>query len=333
MWSFGRSPRPLTVMVAVVAVALRQRPAVSRMPIDIFPNLNLPVIYVGQPYGGMDPAQMEGLLTNYYEYHFLYISGIHHVESQNIQGMALMKLYFHPGTNMAQAMAETIGYVNRVARLHAAGHRLAVHHAVRHRQRAGRLPRPLERDRSRSARSRTRPCSRSGRCSPACPASRPRRRSAAASAPSSSASTPTGCASYRHVARRGRQGARPRATPSAPRATSAIGDEMPIVPVNSLVAGHQRAGSTSRSGPGDGPTVYPPRRRHGPGRHRHPHRLRPRQRPAAVYILGHQAGRRLDARASSTTSRRALPTMQAAPARRHQGQLRVRPVADRHRAR
>ncbi len=83
------------------------------MSIDIFPNLNLPVVYVCQPYGGMDPAQMEGLLTNYYEYHFLYIGGIHHVESKNIQGMALMKLYFHPGTNMAQAMAETIGYVTR----------------------------------------------------------------------------------------------------------------------------------------------------------------------------------------------------------------------------
>ena len=56
---------------------------------------------------------MEGLLTNYYEYHFLYISGIHHVESKNVQGVALMKLFFHPGTDMAQAMAETIGYVNR----------------------------------------------------------------------------------------------------------------------------------------------------------------------------------------------------------------------------
>ncbi len=105
--------RPLTVMVMVVAVALGSVLAVSRMSIDIFPNLNLPVIYVAQPYGGMDPAQMEGLLTNYYEYHFLYISGIHHVESRNVQGMAVMKLFFHPGTNMAQAMAETIGYVTR----------------------------------------------------------------------------------------------------------------------------------------------------------------------------------------------------------------------------
>ena len=105
--------RPLTVMVLVVAVALGSLLAVYRMSIDIFPNLNLPVVYVAQPYGGMDPAQMEGLLTNYYEYHFLYISGIHHVESRNVQGMAVMKLFFHPGTNMAQAMAETIGYVTR----------------------------------------------------------------------------------------------------------------------------------------------------------------------------------------------------------------------------
>src|SRR5215218_10399 len=105
--------RPFTVMVAVVAVVLGSVLAVRRMPIDIFPNLNLPVVYVCQPYGGMDPAQMEGLLTNYYEYHFLYVSGIHHVESRNVQGMALMKLYFHPGTDMSQALSETVAAVNR----------------------------------------------------------------------------------------------------------------------------------------------------------------------------------------------------------------------------
>src|SRR5438105_12254592 len=104
---------PYTVMVGVVAVVLGSALAFARMKIDIFPSLNLPVIYVAQPYGGMDPAQMEGLITNYYEYHFLYIAGIHHVESKNIQGVAVMKLYFHPGTDMAQAMAETINYVNR----------------------------------------------------------------------------------------------------------------------------------------------------------------------------------------------------------------------------
>src|ERR1700675_4942116 len=104
---------PYTMMVAVLAVVLGSGLALYRMKFDIFPSLNLPVVYVAQPYGGLDPAQMEGLITNYYEYHFLYISGIHHVESKNVQGTALMKLVFHPGTDMAQAMAETINYVNR----------------------------------------------------------------------------------------------------------------------------------------------------------------------------------------------------------------------------
>ncbi|MBI4580857.1 MAG: efflux RND transporter permease subunit [Planctomycetes bacterium] len=105
--------RPVTVLVIMVGIVLAAVLSLRRMAIDIFPDMGVPIIYVAQPYGGMDPAQMEGFITNYYEYHFLYISGIEHVESKNIQGAALMKLYFHPGTDMAQAMAETIAYVNR----------------------------------------------------------------------------------------------------------------------------------------------------------------------------------------------------------------------------
>ncbi len=105
--------RPITVVVALIALALCSLLAVQRMPVDIFPQVGDPAIYVAQPYGGMDPAQMEGYLTYYYEYHFLYITGIDHVESKSIQGAALMKLVFHPGTDMASAMGETVGYVNR----------------------------------------------------------------------------------------------------------------------------------------------------------------------------------------------------------------------------
>ncbi|MEY2410390.1 MAG: hypothetical protein QOF48_3060, partial [Verrucomicrobiota bacterium] len=105
--------RPLTVLVAVVAVALYALFALRQMPRDIFPGLNIPTIYVAQPYGGMDAAQMEGYLTYYYEYHFLYITGIEHVESKSIQGIGLIKLQLHPGTDMAQALAETIAQVNR----------------------------------------------------------------------------------------------------------------------------------------------------------------------------------------------------------------------------
>jgi multidrug efflux pump subunit AcrB len=105
--------RPYTVMVGVLAVVIAALLAASRSKVDVFPPLNTPVIYVCQPYGGMNPQQMEGLLTTYYEYHFLYVNGIEHVESKNIQGMALLKLYFHPGTDMGEAMAETVAAVNR----------------------------------------------------------------------------------------------------------------------------------------------------------------------------------------------------------------------------
>ena len=86
---------------------------------------------------------MEGLLTNYYEYHFLYISGIHHVESQERPGRGpdeavLPSRHRHgPGDGRDDRLRQPL------AGVHAAGHRAAVHHAVRHRQRAGRLPRAL----------------------------------------------------------------------------------------------------------------------------------------------------------------------------------------------
>jgi multidrug efflux pump subunit AcrB len=105
--------RPFTILVAVIAIALCSILAYTRMPVDIFPNLNLPVIYVAQPYGGMDPAQMESYLVSYYEYHFLYVAGIEHVESKSIQNVGLVKLFFHPGTDMSQALAQTIAYVER----------------------------------------------------------------------------------------------------------------------------------------------------------------------------------------------------------------------------
>jgi multidrug efflux pump subunit AcrB len=104
---------PYAVIVAVIAILLGAWQAKEKMARDVFPPLGIPTIYVAQPYGGMDAAQMEGYLTYYYEYHFLYIAGIEHVESKNIQGASIMKLQFHPGTDMSAALSETIAYVNR----------------------------------------------------------------------------------------------------------------------------------------------------------------------------------------------------------------------------
>ena len=52
--------------------------------------MGLPTIYVAQPYGGLSPEQMEGFVTSYYEYHFLYVTGVKFVESKSVQGAALI---------------------------------------------------------------------------------------------------------------------------------------------------------------------------------------------------------------------------------------------------
>ena len=147
--------RPLSVMVVLLAVIMAGALAVRRMPRDILPTLGIPTIYVAQPYGGMDPAQMEGFLTYYYEYHFLYITGIEHVESKSIQGAALIKLQFHPGTDMAAGHGGDGRLREPRPRLHAAGHGAAVRHALRRGQRAGGRSRLHERDQDAWPRCRT----------------------------------------------------------------------------------------------------------------------------------------------------------------------------------
>ena len=58
--------RPLTIVVMVIAIALGSMLAWRQMPKDVFPEFNLPTIYVAQAYGGMDPAQMEGYLVYFF---------------------------------------------------------------------------------------------------------------------------------------------------------------------------------------------------------------------------------------------------------------------------
>lgn len=109
----GALRKPITVLVAVLAIVFFSVLAVRNMKIDIFPTLGLPTVYVAQPYGGLSPEQMEGLITSYYEYHFLYVTGVKFVESKSIQGATIIKIQFQEDTDMSQAMAEVVGYVNR----------------------------------------------------------------------------------------------------------------------------------------------------------------------------------------------------------------------------
>ena len=105
--------KPVAIVVLVVAVVLFGIIAIRNSSLDIFPPVNAPTIYVAQTYGGLSPQQIEGFVTSYYEYHFLYITGIKAVESKSIQSLALIKLQFHEGTNMAAAMAEVVSYATR----------------------------------------------------------------------------------------------------------------------------------------------------------------------------------------------------------------------------
>ncbi|MBF6571745.1 MAG: efflux RND transporter permease subunit, partial [Candidatus Binataceae bacterium] len=105
--------KPTAVLVMVFALVLGAGLALLRVPEDIFPNLDVPVIYVAEPYAGMAPDQMEGQFVQYYEYHFLYVTGLEHIESQSIQGLGLLKLYFHPGTDMGQALSQVVALADR----------------------------------------------------------------------------------------------------------------------------------------------------------------------------------------------------------------------------
>ena len=105
--------RPITVIVICLGLLIFSIISLTKISIDIFPKLNLPTIYVVEPYAGMSPKQMEGFFSTGLQDVFLYVTGIKTIESKNIQGLTFMKLTFYEGTDMAEASSEVATYVNR----------------------------------------------------------------------------------------------------------------------------------------------------------------------------------------------------------------------------
>ncbi|TDX00884.1 efflux RND transporter permease subunit [Dinghuibacter silviterrae] len=105
--------KPISVIVLVASLLIFGLIAVTQINIDIFPSLDIPTIYVSQPYGGMSPQQMEGFVATNYQNLYLYVSGIKTIQTNNIQGLSMLKLSFYSGTNMAQAAAEVTSLTNR----------------------------------------------------------------------------------------------------------------------------------------------------------------------------------------------------------------------------
>ncbi|GHN02694.1 RND transporter [Cytophagales bacterium WSM2-2] len=105
--------KPISILVIVAGLFFFGINAVRNIKIDIFPSLNLPVIYLSHPFGGYSPSQMEAFFGKPYVNLMLFVSGVKSIETRNIQGLTLMKLTFYEGTNMAQAAAEVSAFSNR----------------------------------------------------------------------------------------------------------------------------------------------------------------------------------------------------------------------------
>jgi multidrug efflux pump subunit AcrB len=90
----------MCLVVAVVGVT-----TVARMPVDLFPEINIPVVVVATFYSGMPPQQIEADITNTFERFFTLGSNIDHIESRSLTGVSLIKVYFKPGTNANAALS------------------------------------------------------------------------------------------------------------------------------------------------------------------------------------------------------------------------------------
>lgn len=106
--------KPITILVVVVGLLFFGIKAVNSIKVDIFPQLDLPVLYISHPHGGYMPEQMEAFFAKPYINVFLFANGIKQITTKNIQGLTLMKIEFYPGTDMAQAAAEISAFSNRI---------------------------------------------------------------------------------------------------------------------------------------------------------------------------------------------------------------------------
>jgi multidrug efflux pump subunit AcrB len=106
--------RPITILVLFMGLLLFSVMALRTIPIDIFPKLNSPTIYVIEQYGGMSAKQMEGFFSTRMQDQFLYVNGIKNIESKNIQGLSLVKLSFYENVDMAEATAQVALQSNRM---------------------------------------------------------------------------------------------------------------------------------------------------------------------------------------------------------------------------
>src|SRR5580693_7773205 len=90
---------PFLIIVMCLVIAIVGTVALVRMPVDLFPPINIPVVVIATFYSGMPPQQIETNITNPFERWFTLASGVDHIESRSLPGVSLIKIYFQAGTN------------------------------------------------------------------------------------------------------------------------------------------------------------------------------------------------------------------------------------------
>src|SRR6185369_14178664 len=97
---------PYFIIVICLMVIVVGLTSVARMPVDLFPDINIPQVVVATFYSGMPPEQIETDITGRFERFFTLGSGIDHMESRSLAGVSIIKVFFQPGTNADADVSE-----------------------------------------------------------------------------------------------------------------------------------------------------------------------------------------------------------------------------------
>jgi len=95
---------PFLIVVVCLMIAVTGVTVLMRMPVDLFPEIRIPVVVVATFFPGMPPEQIEADISGRFERFFTLGSGIEHIESRSLPGVSLIKVYFQPGINADSAV-------------------------------------------------------------------------------------------------------------------------------------------------------------------------------------------------------------------------------------
>src|SRR5579859_4860294 len=109
--------RPYTFVVMALLIIILTPITILRTPVDIFPDINIPVVSIVWSYTGMSPSEMaDRIVSNSERINTIVVNDVEHMESQSLSGVAVIKIFFRPGVNISMAMTQVTGACQTVLR-------------------------------------------------------------------------------------------------------------------------------------------------------------------------------------------------------------------------